>query len=161
MPLINDPLPWEYYPHDPYVPITYEDSVVGFGKPEFAVRIVEVLNEEDKLRKALHMACLDMIKRSGGDPSAVEQLMEKYIQKAQRPKYGTPAIAALLRERQQELDVSTQEFVKFCDSYKLSRKELKNIFAGEEIYDSMLGPLSRILAISVEELMAERDGTDK
>lgn len=161
MPLINQPLSWEYYPDDPYVPITHEDTVVGFCRPEFALRIVEVMNEEEKLRKALRMACLDLLRTTGGDVSKVDELLGKYIVRAERPKYGTRAIALLLRDRQKELDISDQEFAKFCDTYRLSVQELKNIYAGEEIYDSMLGPLSRILGISVEELMAVRDGEAK
>lgn len=161
MPLTNQPLTWEYYPEDPYVPITHEDRVVGFCRPEFAARIVEVMNEQEKLSKAIRMACLDMLKRTGGDTSRVDELVGKYVAMAERPKYGTRAIAALLRERQKELDVSDQEFAKFCDSYRLSVQELKNIYGGEEIYDSMLGPLSRILGVSPEELMAVRDGAAK
>lgn len=158
MPLINQSSTWEYYPEDPYVPITHEDTVVGFCRPEFAVRIVEVMNDEEKLRKALRIVCLDLLRRTGGDISRVDELVARYIERAERPKYGTRAIAALLRDRQQELDVSDQEFAKFCDSYRLSVRELRNIFAGEEIYDSMLGPLSRILGTTPEELMAVRDG---
>ncbi len=158
MALTDKPLIWEYYPDDPYVPITHEGTVAGFCRPEFAVRIVEVLNDEEKLRKALRIACVDIIRRTGGDLTKVDELVSRYIARAERPKYGTRAIAALLRDRQQELDVSEQEFVKFCDSYRLSIKELKNIYAGEEIYDSMLGPLARILGTTVEELIAVRDG---
>ena len=158
MTLINKPLTWEYYPDDTYVPITHEETVVGFCRPEFAVRIVEAMNEEERLRKALRIACLDLLRTTGGDITKVDELLGKYIARAERPKYGTRAIAFLLRERQKELDISDQEIAKFCDTYRLSVRELKNIYAGEEIYDSMLGPLSRILGLSVEELIAVRDG---
>jgi hypothetical protein len=160
MVLTDKPLTWEYYPDDPFVPITHEGAVVGFCRPEFAVQIVGVLNEEEKLRKALRIACVDIIRRTGNDMARVDELVSKYIARAERPRYGTRAIAALLRDRQHELDVSDQEFAKFCDSYRLSVKELKNIYAGEEIYDSTLGPLARILGTTVDELMTVRDGAD-
>ncbi len=154
----NDSSSWQFDSRDLYVPITYEGSVVGFGKPKFAARVVEVFNEDDKLRKALRFACADLLNQSGGDQSRIKELIEKYMALAERPKYGTRAIAALLRDRQAALDISDQEFTRFCDSYRLSRSALNNIYAGEQINDSWLSPLSRILGVSIEEIIALRDG---
>jgi hypothetical protein len=157
----NKPLPWQLNRNEPYWPIYYEDQVVvGFCRPEYAPRLVELLNDEEKLRKALHLACLDLIKQSDGDPTQVQALIKKYIKKTERPKYGTAAIAFLLRDRQEELDVSDKEFARFCDSYKLSPEALKNIYTGKKIEDSLLIVLSRILGKSVEELAEVRDGTN-
>jgi hypothetical protein len=158
MPLDNQPLPWQFDPYDPYFPITYEGAAVGLCTLEFATRIVEVLNEEGKLRKALELACFDLLRQSGGDPKRVAQLMQKYIERTERPKYGTRAIAFLLRDRQEELDISDKAFVRFCDSYKLSAEELQDIYEGKEVIDSQLIVLSRILGKSVEELTEVRDG---
>lgn len=154
---LNDE-PWQFDSKDLYVPITYEGRVLGFGKPKFATRVVEVLNEEDKLRKALEMACLDLLSQAGSDQSQVNELVKQYIAKVERPKSGTGAIAALLRDRQAALDISDQEFARFCDTYRLSRSALNNIYAGEKISDSLLTPLARIIGMSVEEIVAVRDG---
>lgn len=155
----NKPLPWQFNPNEPYVPIYFEDQVVvGFCRPEYAPRLVELLNEEEKLRKAMHLACLDLLKHSGGDPSQVQALIKKYIKKTERPKHGTGAIAFLLRDRQEELDISDKEFVRFCDSYKLSPEALKEIYAGKKIDNGQLLVLSRILGKSIEELIEVRDG---
>ena len=127
---------------------------------EFSARIVEVLNEEGKLRKALELACLDLLRQSGADPNQVEELMKKYLVRTERPKYGTGAIAFLLRDRQEELDISDKEFARFCDSYKLSHEELKGIYEGKQITNSQLVVLSRILGKSIEELAKVRDGSN-
>ena len=160
MPLNNKSLTWQFDPYDPYFPILYEGVEVGFCTLEFSARIVEVLNEEGKLRKALELACLDLIRQSGGDPNQVEELMKKYLVRTERPKYGTGAIAFLLRDRQEELDVSDKEFALFCDSYKLSREELNGIYEGNQITNSQLVVLSRILGKSIEELTKVRDGSN-
>lgn len=157
----NQPKPWQFHPKEPYLPVTYEGKVVGLCKPEYAMRMLEVLNDEEKVRKALLLACLDLMRQSNGDPNEAEQLVKKYLAKAERPKYGTRAIAAMLHDRQEQLDISDDEFAKFCDSYKLSRKELQGIYAGLKIGDIQLGPLSRILGRSAEDLMAVRDGGSK
>jgi hypothetical protein len=87
--------------------------------------------------------------------------MKKYIIRSERPKYGIRAIAFLLRERQEELDLGDREFTKFCDSFKLSPAELNNIYAGESVQDSLLVALSRILGITKEKLIEVRDGVAK
>jgi hypothetical protein len=160
MTLPNKPLSWQFDPYDAYFPISYEGVGVGFCKPDFAVQIVDVLNEDGKLRKALEMACFDLIRQSDGTPNSnrVNQLMQKYMERTERPKQGTGAIAFLLRDRQEELDISDKEFAHFCESYKLSPEELRDIYEGKDISDRQLGVLARILRKSIEELTEVRDG---
>lgn len=158
MPLNNKPISWKFVPYDPYFPISYEGVQVGFCTPDFAARIVEVLNEDGKLRKALEIACVDLIQQSGGDLGQVDELMKKYLERAERPKQGSGAIAFLLHDRQEELDINDREFAHFCESYKLSREELKDIYEGKQVSDSQLRVLVRILGKSVEELTEVRDG---
>ncbi|MEW5857176.1 MAG: hypothetical protein AB1861_07305 [Cyanobacteriota bacterium] len=154
----NQASDWNYDPNDPYSPIYYKGAVVGFIKPEYAIRIVDFLNEDERLRKALKMACFDLITEAGGDTSRVDLLMRKYIASTERPRYGSAAVALLLRDRQDELDISDKEFARFCDSYRLSWKELKEIFLGKDINDNQLGPIARIVGKSIEELIEVRDG---
>lgn len=148
-----------------YISISYQDMEVGFCTPEFADRVVETFNEYERLHeenetlnKALQLACRDLIKQSGGNAYHLHKRMKHYIENAKRPEHGTRAIAYLLRERQRELDLSNREFVHFCSSYKLSPKELKEIFSGRDINDNQLKVLSRIVGKSVEELTEIRDG---
>jgi hypothetical protein len=148
-----------------YIAVSSEEMEVGFCTPEFAARIVETFNEyerlheeNDTLSKALQMVCLDLIKRSGGNRNNVNKLIKQYLEKAKRPEHGTRAIAYLLRERQVALDLNTKDFVRFCYSYKLSPKELKDIYTGADVTDNQLRSLSRILNKSVEELTEVRDG---
>ncbi len=157
---INQPLPWETNPKQALVPISHEGTMVGFCKPDYAVRIVEILNDEDKYRKALHLACYDLVARSGGSPSTIQELMQKYIARAERPKSGTRAIALLLKERQEELDLTDEEFAKFCDTFRLSREDLRNIYAGGDIESAQLSPLSRILGITTDEVIEIWKGAD-
>lgn len=157
----NQPLSWEFDPYDPYFPITYEGVGVGFCKLDFAVRIADILNEEGKLRQALQMACLDLLKQSGGNPNQVQDLVNEYLEKTECPKYGTRAIACLLRDRQEELDMSDKDFARFCDSYKLSAEELKRIYEGKEVTNHQLGVLARILRKSLKELTEIRDGVSE
>lgn len=155
----NQALRWEFDPYDPYFPISYEGVGVGFCKLDFAARIANVLNEDEKLRKALQMACFDLLRQSGGDLNRVNELVNKYLERSERPKQGTGAIAYLLCDRQEELDMSDKEFIRFCESYKLSSKELKDICEGKDISDRKLAVLARILRKSVEELTQIRDGS--
>lgn len=165
MPNSNQPLRLQLNHYRSYIAISYEDMEVGFCTPEFAARIVETFNEHEKLHeenetvyKAFKLACLDLIREADGNVNQVNRRMKEYLDKAKRPEHGTRAIAFLLRERQQALDVSNREFVRFCYSYKLSPQQLKDIFAGKDIPDSQLKSLSRILGKSIEELMEIRDG---
>lgn len=137
---------------DVYVPILYQGSLAGFCSPEYSEEIVQTLNQEERLRKALRIACLDLLRQVGADPSKVDALMKKYMSLAERPKYGPRAIAFLLRERQQDLQVSTQEFVKFCDTFKVSPQELQSIFAGKSIDPSLIAPIARILGKTTAEV---------
>ncbi|MBW4650839.1 MAG: hypothetical protein KME06_19420 [Kastovskya adunca ATA6-11-RM4] len=158
MNLRNLPLDWETNPKSSYIPILYQGEIVGFCKPKHASRIVEALNEDEKLRKALKLACLDLLDEINGDITQAEALMKKYMKVVSRPKYGTAAIAALLRDRQKELDLSDQEFFSFCDSYRLYSKQLGKIFAGTPVEDDLLLPLSRILGLSIDRIISIRDG---
>jgi len=155
----------EFNPDRNYIAITYDDIEVGFCTPEFASRIVETLNESEQLRednevlsKALQIACLDLLKRTGGSPTRANKLMQRYLEQSKRPEHGSRAIAYLLRDRQRELNVSEKEFAFFCNSYRLSPQELKAIYKGKDISDEQIKVLSRILGKSVQELLEVRDG---
>ncbi|MEH2045525.1 hypothetical protein [Nostoc sp.] len=161
MSLRNEPLDWHFESNEPYIPVYHKGDLVGFFKPEYASEIIKFLNEEEVLKKALKRACTDLIKKMGGDTRKVNYLMEKYVKTSERPKHGTRAIAVLLDDRQKELDLSNQEFAKFCDTFKLSPTELNNIYAGETFDDSLLAPLSRILGLAKERLLEVRDGSEK
>ncbi|MEH2380563.1 MAG: hypothetical protein V7K27_17025 [Nostoc sp.] len=161
MSLRNEPLDWQVESNDPYIPVYHQGDLVGFFKPDYASEVIKFLNEQEVLKKALKMACNDLIKKMGGDTNKVNYLMGKYIINSERPKYGTRAIAILLADRQKELDLSNQEFTKFCDSFKLSPTELNNIYAGEAFDDSLLAPISRILGIAKERLLEVRDGSEE
>lgn len=161
MSLRNEPLDWQVKSDDNYVPIYHKGNLVGFFKQEYANEVIKLLNEEEIFKKALKIACSDFLKKTGSDPTKVNYLMKKYIKISERPKFGTRAIALLLRERQKELDLSDPEFTKFCDTFKLSPNELNNISTGEVIDDNLLSPLSRILGISKERLLEVRDGSEE
>ncbi|MCW6036149.1 hypothetical protein K4A83_07670 [Spirulina subsalsa FACHB-351] len=161
----NQPLHLEFNSDRTYIAIVYEDQEVGFCTPEIAARIVETLNEDeqlhednDTLTKALQMACLDLIRRTGGNPARVNKLMERYLENAKRPEHGTRAIAFLLRDRQRELDVSDKEFIFFCNSYRLSPQELRDIYRGKDITDEQIKVIARIVGKSAQELIEIRDG---
>ena len=150
---INQPQPWESNSGETYIPLLHEGKVVGFCRPSYADRILETLNDDEKLRKALQLACYDLVARSGGSSDSVNDLVQQYLTKAERPKRGTGAIALLLKERQEALDLTDEEFAKFCDTFRLSRAELKNIYASQDIDNTQLAPLSRILGITMDELI--------
>lgn len=158
---INQPPSWQSDPHTPYTPIFYEEEMVGFCKPSYASRILEILNEEDRCRRALRIACEDLAARSRDSFDTADDLMQQYLAKTARPKRGASLIALLLKERQEDLDLSDEEFAKFCDSYRLSRQELKNIYGGAEIESGQLTPLSRILGITVDEVIEAWKGKDQ
>ena len=117
-----------------YIAISCEDMEVGFCTPEFAAKMVEIFNEYERLHEE-------------------NETLNKALKLA-----CTRAIAFLLRERQQALDISNREFVRFCASYKLAPQQLKDIFQGKDIPDSQLKSLSHILGKSVDELIEVRDG---
>jgi hypothetical protein len=152
-------LSWKVNSQDSYVPMLYEGIVVGFCKSAYANRITDTLNEEEKLLKALQMACYDLVAKAGGSTGSVDDLVRQYLSKAERPKRGIGAIALLLKERQTELDLPDEGFARFCDSFRLSPEELRTIYAGEEIESTQLAPLSRILGMSMDDLIAVWQGT--
>jgi hypothetical protein len=160
MSLRNEPLDWQVNSDEAYVPISHKGDLVGFIKQEYANEIITYLNEDEVLKKALKIACIDLLQKTGGDPSKVNYLIKKYIKLSERPKYGSRAIALLLKERRKELDLSDTEFTKFCDTFKVSPLELNNIYTGEPVDDSLLLPLTRILGITKERLLEVRDGTE-
>ncbi|MBW4643379.1 MAG: hypothetical protein KME23_10385 [Goleter apudmare HA4340-LM2] len=157
----NETLDWQFESSNLYMPIYYKGDLVGFLNQEYASEIIKFLNEEEVLTKALKKACTDLLQKTGGDTSQVKHMMKKYIKISERPKYGTRAIAVLLNQRQKELDLNSQEFTKFCDTFKVSPTELNNIYTGEVVDDILLAPLSRILGISKERLLAVRDGSEE
>ncbi|HIK07232.1 MAG TPA: hypothetical protein IGS40_21495 [Trichormus sp. M33_DOE_039] len=159
MSLRNEPLEWQSNTQDAYVPIYHKGNLVGFFKQEYANEVIQFLNEDEVLKKALKRSCADLLKATGKDINLVNSLIRKYIQVSERPKHGTRAIALLLKERQTELDLSDSEFTKFCDTFKISPTELNSIYAGEAFDDRLLLPLTRILGITKERLLEVRDGS--
>ena len=141
-----------------YIPILHQGELIGYCKPDYAEEIVEILNEEQRLEKALRLACLDLIRKAGGKRSKVDDLMKKYMERAKRPKYGPRAIAILLRERQEQLRVSAPEFIKFCDIHKISPEDLKDISAGKAIDPSLIAPIARIVGKTSTEIKAILEG---
>ncbi|BAZ38027.1 hypothetical protein NIES4101_39620 [Calothrix sp. NIES-4101] len=158
MSLRHESADWQVGRHEAYMPVYYQGAIAGFFKREFSESITKHLNEDELLKKALTTACTDLIRQSGGDIHQVKTLINEYLKMCDRPKYGTLAVAALLQERQQELDLGDREFTKFCDTFKLSPVELNNIYAGEHIDDSLIAPISRILGLPKDELLQVRDG---
>lgn len=163
MSLRDKPVEWQIKVHDFYVPLTYQGNTVGLIDPRYVKGIANILNGEESLKKALRLACQDLLQEWEGDPNDLTQLkslMKKYIAHTRKPKSGTPAIAALLKERQQELDIQQMEFVRFCDSYKLAPEDLKSIFDGKAIESRLFAPLCRILGKDTDELIAILEGRD-
>lgn len=150
---INSASSWNCAAKAAYVPLLCEGTIVGFCQPDYAQEVVRSLNDTEKLQKALQLACYDLVARSGGSSEGVAELMKTYLAKVSRPPQGTALVALLLRERQTDLDLTDEEFAKFCDSYRLSRAELRGIYSGEEVESHQLIPLSRILGKTVDELI--------
>ncbi|BAU10437.1 hypothetical protein LEP3755_09210 [Leptolyngbya sp. NIES-3755] len=160
MPNAKPTLPWECSTKGSYVPLTHEGTIVGFCDPTYADAIAKSLNESELLEKALYQACYDLIARTGGSSNAVMELVQRYRSKVERPLQGSALIAVLLRERQIDLDLTEEEFIKFCDSYRLSRAELREIYRGEEVESHQLIPIARILGKSVDEVMEAWKGDE-
>ena len=158
MVLMDDLKSWAIHSKDPYLPISYEGKVIGFCKPNYAVRIIKLLNQEENSRKALYKACNDLVALKGGNSDEVKHYAKKYLSMAKRPKHGLGAITALLKDRQKELDLNDTEFVKFCDSYKLSADQLKNVCEGKNIQDESLHAIARILGMTFEDILVVRYG---
>ena len=155
---IREPDSWEFNPDRPYVPVLHDGQLVGYCQPFYAREIVESLNEQETLRKALRIACSDLIRKLGGDRNKLDDLVNRYIAKAERPKFGPRAIAAMLIDRQKDLRVSPQEFVKFCDTYKVSTQQLRDLAEGKDIDRKYIEPLARILGITAAEVMEVLQG---
>lgn len=153
MPKAKPSLPWECSTKASYVPLTHEGTIVGFCDPNYADAIAKSLNETQLLEKALYQACYDFVARTGGSSESVTELVQRYRAKAERPLQGSALIGVLLRERQIDLDLTEEEFIKFCDSYRLSRVELREIYRGEEVESHQLIPIARILGKSVDQVM--------
>ncbi|MBD2079771.1 hypothetical protein [Leptolyngbya sp. FACHB-17] len=146
-------LSWECSAQSAFVPLSYEGEIVGFCHPKNAAAIAKSLNEAELFRKALYLACYDLIARTGGSSDRVGDLVQQYLAKVGRPLQGSALIAVMLRERQTDLDLTEEEFAKFCDSYRLSRVELRGIYQGAEVESHQLIPLSRILGKTVDEVI--------
>ncbi len=147
------PSAWKFDAQETYVPVSHEGAIVGFCKPRYAKHMVKQLTETERLQKALQLACYDLMAQSGSGSEGIGELVKKYLDKVNRPLHGIALIAAWLKQRQQELDLTEEEFAKFCDSYRLSREELRGIYQGEEIESHQLSPLSRILGKTVDEII--------
>lgn len=160
MPKVKPTLPWECSTKASYVPLTHEGTIAGFCDPQYASAIAKSLNEKELLEKALYQACYDLIARTGGSSDAVAELVQRYRSKAERPLQGSALIGLLLRERQVDLDLTEEEFLKFCDSYRLSRAELREIYRGEEVESHQLIPIARILGKTVDEVMEAWKGDE-
>lgn len=160
MPKVKPSLPWECSTQSAYVPLSFEGDLVGFCRPDCATEITKSLNDAELLRKALQLACYELIARSGGSSDSIGDLMKRYLRKAERPLQGSALIAVLLKERQVDLDLTDDEFAKFCDSYRLSRVELHGIYHGQEVESHQLIPLSRILGKTVDEVIEAWKGED-
>lgn len=145
---IQEPLSWESQPENPHIPIYREGKLVAYCHPDYVQQIVDAMNEEEKVRKALRFACADLIRTKKENSTKVDDLMAKYIAKTERPKFGPQAIAVLLIDRQKELRLSTPEFIKFCDTYKLSAEDIKNLATGKPIDPILINPIARILGVS-------------
>jgi hypothetical protein len=157
----NQPHAWQLDASETYVPIIHDGAVVGFCKPDYAAQITAAMNQDERLRQALYLACYDLVSRAGGHNSQIDGLVQKYLAKTEPPKRGTALIAVLLKHRQAELDLNDDEFVRFCDSYWLSQAELKNIWAGKDIEQKQLSALARILGQSVDEVIEAWKGDDE
>lgn len=158
MPLPSESPAWQVKTTDTYVTLRHQDAVVGVLRPDVAARLVNLLNDEERMRKALKLACYDLVSRSGGGASEIDGLCAKYLNQASRPTSGTGAIALWLKQRQTELDITDQEFERFCDSYRLVPAKLQAVYEGREVDGSMLTPLARVLGCSVEDILQVLEG---
>lgn len=152
-------------PSDAYVPLVFDGETIGLCKPEAASRLAEITNREATvaaanaiLLKAFQFACRDWLKKTKSDPAKAGTLMQKYVAAVVRPEVGPRAIAYLLRDRQTALGMGDREFVQFCDSYRLAPAELRDVYEGRDIDDEQLKSVSRIVGISLADLIEVRDG---
>lgn len=154
----------QFGPQRWYSSLTINGEEVGWCTSEFANQLSELFDREKKLeatntvlRLAFKRLCSDMVAKMGGNSQQVGQLMLRYLETTIRPTSGPRAIAYLLRDRQAALGMGSQEFVQFCDSYRLSPPELKDIYEGRPINDGQLKNIARIVGRSAQELAEIRD----
>ncbi len=156
----DQPLSWQLNAQPAYIPVSHKGTVVGFCQPLYAKQIIESLNYIETLQQALELACYDLVAREGGSSDRVDERVQDYLSKVIRPPSGSALIGLMLKGRQRDLDLNDEEFAKFCDSYRLSRKELRNICSGEDIETPQLSPLARILGISLDDLINTWQGDE-
>jgi hypothetical protein len=151
---IDEPLPWRVNAKASYVPLEYEGETVGYCDPDYADELAITMNEQITFKKALRMACRDLLKRMNKDTKRAPELADRYIQQAKRPTSGPRALAFLLAERQRELGLSPQEFLKFCDTFKISERDITELAEGKTIAPRNIAPISRVLGITPMEVEA-------
>lgn len=62
-----------------------------------------------------------------------------------------------LQQRWLELNLNDQDFVGFFQSFKLSSVDLGNLYAGDEVDNSLIPPWAKILGISQQKLIKSWD----
>ncbi len=156
----------QFGPQRWYSSLTIDGEEVGWCTAEFADQLSEMFERETHLeakntvlRLAFKRICTDMLAKMGGNPQQLGQLMLRYLETVIRPTTGPRAIAYLLRDRQAALGMGSQEFLQFCDSYRLSPTELKDIYDGRPINDGQLKNIARIVGRSAQELADIRDAS--
>lgn len=154
----------QFGPQRWYSSLTINGEEVGWCTAEFADQLSEMFERETHLeatntvlRLAFKRICADMLAKMGANPQQIGQLMLRYLETAIRPTTGPRAIAYLLRDRQAALGMGSQEFLQFCDSYRLSPAELKDIYDGRPINDGQLKNIARIIGRPAQELAEIRD----
>jgi len=149
---IDEPLPWRVNPSAAYAPLEYEGETIGYCEPEYAEEIAAAMNDRITLEKALRMACRDLLKRMKKDTSRTSELANRYLQQAKRPTSGPRALAYMLAERQRELGLSQAEFFKFCDTFKISGRDIADMADGKDVPTRNIAPISRVLGIAPTEV---------
>ncbi|MGD1904256.1 MAG: hypothetical protein ACFB9N_18680 [Geitlerinemataceae cyanobacterium] len=149
---IDEPLPWRVNKGAAYAPLEYEGKTIGYCEPDYADEIATVMNDRITLEKALRMACRDLLKRMNKDTSRASDLAQRYLQQAKRPTSGPRALAYMLAERQRELGLSQVEFFKFCDTFKISGKDIADMADGKAVPARNIAPISRVLGVAPTEV---------
>ena len=85
--MMHPSLPWQFELHDPFIPLSLEGKIVAYCHPTHAKRITEILNENDKMQKAMQLACYDLVSRKGGNSDNVNELMQQYLNRVSRQYY--------------------------------------------------------------------------
>lgn len=154
---VNDHHPnekaWEIHQDEQFTAVFHHQKLVGLITPSYAEKLIKLLNTEESAANALRLACEELLPVNQRSPENIRVLMGEFIKKTRRPKAGPLAVAMLLQERQKSLDLTNQEFLRFCDSYKLPPAQLKSIYTGKEVPFDWLPALARILGISSDAVM--------